>query len=151
MNPQEHPHVGTIVPFTAATSSTVEETRADHGGTNGTGNAVALKLKKVPQDQWVKNALTRQFPPPLFLKLLERSPYEPLQKSYRNSNELPEVVKGAPIIRIGITFLAGGDGPTGNQLLLRSVSLILFSGNSVLTIHLPRLCLLRQEHSANSL
>ncbi|KAE8443408.1 hypothetical protein EG329_001889 [Mollisiaceae sp. DMI_Dod_QoI] len=112
MNPQEHPHVGTIVPFTAATSSTVEETRADHGGTNGTGNAVALKLKKVPQDQWVKNALTRQFPPPLFLKLLERSPYEPLQKSYRNSNELPEVVKGAPIIRIGITFLAGGDGPT---------------------------------------
>jgi hypothetical protein len=107
INSPEHPHVGTIIPFTTGIGDNNEETRPSHVDTSNTTNYVT-----VSNDQWVKNALIKQFPPPEWLKLLERSPYEPLQKSYQNGNELKDVVKGVPKIRIAITFLGGGDKPT---------------------------------------
>ena len=55
-----------------------------------------------------------QFPPERlqWLQYFERSPDATIQKSYHKGNILPEVDQSAAVIRIGITFMAGGDKPS---------------------------------------
>jgi hypothetical protein len=69
--------------------------------------------KALQDDDWIISTMRTQFPPEHleWLRYFERSPDVALQKSYRAGSVLPEVDKDAPKIRIGITFMAGGDKP----------------------------------------
>lgn len=70
--------------------------------------------QEVQDDGWVISFLNGQFPPEHmeWLKYFEKRPESTLRKSYRVGNLLSEVDNSAPIIRVGITFMAGGDGHT---------------------------------------
>jgi len=52
----------------------------------------------------------------MMMKYMERDPDERLLESYREGVYLPEVAENAPVPRIGIIFLAGGDKPQVNRL-----------------------------------
>jgi len=67
----------------------------------------------VQKDQLIINILGVQFPPGLeWLRDFERSPDTPLKRSYRNGILQSKVDTSAPIIKVGITFLAGADKPS---------------------------------------
>lgn len=75
-------------------------------------------------DRWLITVKDGQFPPPQieWLKDFERNPDEPLKKSYRSGILLQNVDPSAPIVRIGITFMAGADKPTVAKAEMRKIS-----------------------------
>jgi hypothetical protein len=87
--------------------------------TRGSPNRTDLE-----DDSWIFSPLRTQLPPehPEWLRYFERSPDSPLQKSYKRGIIQPEVDTSAPIIRIGIVFMAGGDKPTVAAAEMSSMS-----------------------------
>jgi hypothetical protein len=75
-------------------------------------------------DQYIISLLEVQFPPPYidWLKDFERNPDCSLKKSYRNGILQSEVDLSAPVVKIGITFMAGADKPSVTSAELSRVS-----------------------------
>jgi hypothetical protein len=96
--------------------STPEDLPRQHEPTIAETAMVTLEeqASTVQKDQMIISVLEVQFPPPglEWLKDFERNPDSPIKKSYRRGILQAQVDKDAPVVKVGITFLAGADKPS---------------------------------------